>query len=405
MKRTALFAAAVLAVAPSVVAQTLRFDDVVRNLRNPDPKARLAAVQLLRDARYPEAIEPMAALVADPVDQIQLETIAAELSFFLEQDVRSKRMVGFVLEKRRPAVAEAAFELGPTAVWPRPVPPALVSSLLTAVDDETARVRSEAMYALGVVARPPLEPAQEAQLEKALDHYDPAIRAAAAKVIGRLRIASAGDALIKAMNDSHPEVRYASMRALGQLRDPRAIEALTEQLTYYGKGEGAWSALDALAQIASPASVPAFKAHLADNDPFLRRAAAEGLGRAGDASELEALRRGATTDESAMVRLAMCFALQKLGQNYVTRIADMLTNDKVAAQGMDTLIELGPPVAPQLYARLQESQPEMRAAVADVLGVIGGEAALPSLQAVTEDKDPEVAAAAKRAIERIKAAA
>ena len=80
-------------------------------------------------------------------------------------------------------------------------------------------------------------------------------------------------------------------------------------------------------------------------------------------------------------------------------------NDKVAAQGMDTLIELGPPVAPQLYARLQESQPEMRAAVADVLGVIGGEAALPSLQAVTEDKDPEVAAAAKRAIERIKAAA
>ena len=37
--------------------------------------------------------------------------LAAELAFFLEQDVKSKRMVGFVLEKRRSAIAQSAFEL------------------------------------------------------------------------------------------------------------------------------------------------------------------------------------------------------------------------------------------------------------------------------------------------------
>ena len=42
-------------------AQPARFDDVVRNLRNPDPKVRLSAVRLLREAKYPEAIVPMAA--------------------------------------------------------------------------------------------------------------------------------------------------------------------------------------------------------------------------------------------------------------------------------------------------------------------------------------------------------
>lgn len=60
-----------------------RFDDVIRHLRNPEPRARLNAVKVLREARHPEAIVPMAALVNDPLDPIQLEAIAAELSFFL----------------------------------------------------------------------------------------------------------------------------------------------------------------------------------------------------------------------------------------------------------------------------------------------------------------------------------
>jgi HEAT repeat protein len=400
-----IFAAiSVLAAASTAHAQTVRFDDVVRNLRNPDAKTRLASVRLLRDAKYPEAIEPLAPLVTDPVDEIQLETIAAELSFFLEQDVRLRRMVGFVIEKRHSAVAEAAFQLGPTAVWPRAVPAALVSSLLTAVDDENERVRSEAIYAVGVVARPPLDAAAAEQLTKALDHYDPSIRAAAARVIGRLKVASAGDALIKAVNDSQAEVRYAAMRALGYIHETRAIDALQQQLAFYKKGEGAWSALDALARIGAPSSVPVFKQYLGDKDEFLRRAAAEGIGRAGDTSQNETLSRMATADESPMVRLAACFALQKLGQNYVARIADMLPEEKVTAQGVEALIELGPGVAPQLYARLQEPQPAMREAVADVLGVIGGADALPVLQAAAQDKDPDVAAAAKRAISRLRGA-
>ena len=77
---------------------------MVRNLRNPDPKVRLSAVRLLREARYPEAIVPMAPLVNDPIDQIQLEAIAAELSFFLVEDVpREARRVAFVEVRNRGA--------------------------------------------------------------------------------------------------------------------------------------------------------------------------------------------------------------------------------------------------------------------------------------------------------------
>src|SRR6478609_6591595 len=165
--------------------QPMRFDDVVRNLRNPDAKTRLAAVRLLRDAKYPEAIAPLAPLVVDPMDDIQIEAILAELSFFLDQDVRTKKMIGFVIEKRMSGIAPAAFDLGPLAVWPRPVPRELLDALLQAVDDDNPKVRLEAIYAFGVVARPPLAAEQQAKLLKALDHYDAAVRSGAARVIAR----------------------------------------------------------------------------------------------------------------------------------------------------------------------------------------------------------------------------
>jgi HEAT repeat protein len=400
-KRTIVLSAAALLVASAASSQQLRFDDVIRNLRNPDPRARLDAVRLLRDAKYPEAIAPMAPLVLDPLDDVQLETIAAELSFFLEQDVKSKKMIGFVVEKRTSAIAAAAFDLGPLVVWPRAVPAELVTSLLQAVDDENAKVRLEAIYATGVIARAPLTAEQGQRLTKTLDHYDPAVRAAAARVVGRLKLAEAADVLIKAINDSQTNVRYAAMRGLGALREPRAVTALGEQLKYYKKGEGAWSALDALAQIGAPASVPLFKERLQDKDPYIRRAAAEGVGRAGDLASIEALEVSVSTDESAMVRLATAFALQRLGRNYAARIVDLMNSSKVLAQGQEYLVELGPAMTPTVLPRIQDPDPDLREALANVLGVIGDESVVPALEAAAKDANGSVATAAKRALARL----
>ena len=385
-----------------LLAQQVRFDDVIRNLRNPDPKVRLASVQLLHESKYPEAIGPLAPLVNDPVDQIQLEAIATELSFFLTQDVPTKKWLGYVVEVRNPARAAAAFDLGTLAVEPRVAPPELVDELLKAVDDDNPKVRTEAIYTVGTIARAPLGDGQTSVLIKALDHYDPAIRAAAARVAGRLEASRAADPLITAINDSQPPVRYAAMRSLGLLHERRAVQALTDQLKFYGKGEGAWSALDALAHIADPSSLPLFKVRLTDKDPFLRRAAAEGLGRAHDSSELSALQTGAGNDASEMVRAAMAFALQTLGRNYIPRLVESLDSEKLAPQIADYLLELGPSIAPTLVSHLQDPSPAIRANVATVLGALGDATTVTALQPLTGDKDRGVAQAATRGIERIK---
>jgi HEAT repeat protein len=392
---------ALAATAPAA-AQEIRFDDVIRNLRNPDPGVRVEAVRLLREARYPEAIVPVAALITDPVDQIQLEAIATELSFFLAEDVSPRKRVAFVVERRSASHAAAAFEAGPLVTLPRPAPPEVIRGLLQAADDEEPRVRLEAIYALGVVASPPFPSEFDAALIKVLDHYDPAMRAAAARVIGRLRVASAGDALIRAVNDSNAGVRHASMRALGYIGETRAIQALTDQLAFYGRGEGAWSALDALARIGHASSVPVFKSRLGDKDAWLRRAAAEGLGRSGDKSELAALETGAGTDSSEMVRAAFAFALQKLGRNMVSRLAEFMDSEKMAPQIADYFLELGPGIVPTLLPHLKDPDAAIRGNVAVVLGGLGGEEALVALTPLLQDKDNDVARAAQRAISRIK---
>jgi HEAT repeat protein len=178
--------------------------------------------------------------------------------------------------------------------------------------------------------------------------------------------------------------------------------ALTDLFTFYGKGEGAWSALDGLARIGHASSVPLFKARLADRDQFLRRAAAEGLGRSGDMSEIAALEIGAGNDPSEMVRAAMAFALQRLGRDYVPRLVELMKSAKTAPQIGEYLIELGPPIAPALVTHLQDPIASIRGNAALVLGAIGGSDALTALEPLSTDPDRDVARAASRAIERIK---
>jgi HEAT repeat protein len=393
-------------LASPALAQPAKFEDVVRNLRNPDPKIRVSAVRLLREAGHTEAIGPMAPLVNDPVNEIQLEAIDSELTFFLVEPIPTKRRIGLVVELRSGGRALAAFEAGPLAVWPKAAPAELIDTLLTAVDDENKKVRFEAIYTLGVIAgatgAPPAD-AAVARLIKALDHYDPAIRAGAARVVGRLKIKSASEGLLKAVNDSSAPVRFASIRALGEIGDERALQAITEQLNYYERGEGAWSALDALARIAHASSLPVFKARLADRDPQLRRAAVEGLARLGDKASIEPFVFAVNQDESEAVRAAMAFALCKNGHvNYLGRMIDLMDNAQTARQVQGYMLELGPAIVQRMLPRLQEPDEGVREHLATVLGALGDQAVVTALTPLKEDRDREVASAATNAIERIK---
>src|SRR5256885_14473788 len=98
------------------LASQLPFEQATRDLTSSDPGARMRAVQLLKAAAYPEAAVPLARVVTDPEDEIQLEAIAAELNVFLAEKIVPRKRVGFIIEVRNTISAETAFSAGPTVL-------------------------------------------------------------------------------------------------------------------------------------------------------------------------------------------------------------------------------------------------------------------------------------------------
>ena len=129
----------------ATLSAQVSFESTVAELSSPDPGKRLKAVQMLKAAAYPEAALPLAPLVLDAFDDVQLEAIGAELNIFLADKIIPKKRVGLVVEVRNHIEAEPTFSAGPSALGAARVPSVVLTSLATASRDPNARVAVEAM--------------------------------------------------------------------------------------------------------------------------------------------------------------------------------------------------------------------------------------------------------------------
>ena len=207
--------------------------------------------------------------------------------------------------------------------------------------------------------------------------------------------------MIGALNDGDRAVKTAAMDALGTMRYDRAVAALSDLFRYFGKGDFAAAALDALARIANPASVPLFAAQLATRTSSLRGIAIEGLARAGDASRMADVQVALANDRNDGVALAGAFAAAMLANGSVDPIADALTKSKLRDQARQYLVEIAPGRSREFTKQLMDPDPRLRLEVVDVLGLAGDPAALPVIEPLTKDRDAQVAKAAERAVARL----
>jgi HEAT repeat protein len=400
-------------------ATQLPFEQTIADLASRDAAVRLKAVQALRDAAIPEAAAPLARLIADARDDIQLAAIAAELNIFVAERVATRKRIGLIVEVRSPIAAAAAFAAGPASVTPQPVPVEVLTSLRAASRDDNPRVALEALYAFGVLAVQPagtvrreLLRASGPEIAALTGAGDPAIRYAAVRVMGRVFAPrpldeaiepTVGDAVITALNDGERSVKLAAMASLGAMRYARAVQALTDLFHYYEKGEAAEASLDALAHIASGGSVGLFSSQLAAGSRLLRAIAIEGLARSGGATRIADIRTAAAGDRADEVSLAAAFASVRLANGSLDPIVDALTRARLRERARAYLIELAPGRTESFRRHLMDPDPRIPLDVVGVLDVAGDPSALPLVEPVTRDKDPEVARAAERAAARLRA--
>jgi len=403
---------------PGPVAAQIPFEQTVRDLGSTDPGTRLKAAQMLKEAAYPEAAVPLAVLITDPQDEVQLEAIAAELNIFLAERIVPRKRIGLIVEKRTAILAESAFSVGPLAIGSRPVPIEVLTALRAGARDENPRVALESLYAFGVLgvdaggrARRDLLRASGPDVAALTGASDPALRYAALRVMGRLFAMRAaddpveqtvGDAVITALNDDDRAVKGAAMAALGAMRYERGVQALTDLFQYYGKSDAAEAALDALARIAHPASVPLFAAQLAGKNAARRGIAIEGFARLGDKSKLAEIQSVLDGDHNDGVALAGAFASAMLANASIDRIAEATTRSKLRAQSRQYLIELAPGRSSAFSRHLLDPDMRVRLDIVDALGLGGDPAALPILEPVMKDRDSQVARAAERAVARLR---
>jgi HEAT repeat protein len=403
--------------APAASAVQPSFDQTVSDLSSADANIRRKAVGLLKDAAYAEAAIPMAALVADPQDGIQLEAIAAELNIFLAERVVTRKRIGYVVEKRSTVDAEATFSSGPLAIGGRSVPVEVVTALRTAMHDDNPRVALEAIYAFGAlaptiggVARRDLLRASGPVLSSLLGSPDPFIRFAGVRVTGRVFEPrphdapideAVGDAVVAAMNDKDQAVKAAAMHAAGTMRYARAVTALSELFDYHAKGQPAEAALDALAHIANPVSATLFISQLTSKTSALRGIAAEGLARVGEADRLPGLQLALQGERTDTVLLALAFANTLLSNAPIDPISEAVTRTRTRDQARQYLIEIAPGRIGLFNRQLLDQDARVRLAAVDALGLTRDRGAAPLVQPLTADTDPLVAEAAARAVERL----
>lgn len=365
-----------LLAVPTMHAQKYTFEEVASGLTHQDVQTRLRAIQILKDADYDDAVVPIAAALEDPDDRVQLAAIDAERSLLTSRPVSRRKKVGFVLERRSTTAGGDAVAEQQLALKVRAIPAQVVSGLTVAMRDRNPSVVFDAIRLFAVLAPVACraEPCSEA-----------------------------GNILVDAINSRQPLLRRTAIGALGQLRYANAVQALSDQFSFYQKGLDAFAALEGLAGIGHPTSASIFRALLTSSNADMRRLAVEGLARGGGPDVLPELQSLAESERSNGVRLALHYAAVKLDApgSSPQHLVASLRNASHRPLVLKYLLDLAQSMAPTLAGSLSDASPEVRRLIADVIGFSGDATVVPALQAATQDADPDVAAAAQRAIDRI----
>jgi len=420
--RHATAVAVLLAAVSAGAAAKPSFEDLVANLKSPNASTRQEAAAALGKSRRREAVTPLAALVRDPEARVRLEVVRAlralrdasgvpALITSLgdgDRDVREEAigtLVEIYTERDRIGPVGRFLEIfsdeyDRTSIAPYTVvDPAVEQGLAGSLRDQDPAIREQAALALGILNARSALPA----LANALRDPDAGVRGAAATAIGKVGTAADGRALIPLLADEDAEVRNRVLQAIGVLRVREAGPPLRQMYEANRRREAGVRVLAALSRIADPAQADLFQEVVQDPDPERKRLAIEGLGRISDPSRLPAFKKDYQREKTDELRLAYSFALTLLGDRaFVDTIVLNLPSRTLGTRSRNYLLEMGSEVLPDLYPYLGDPDPEIRAALCDVIALIGDVDAVARLTPLINDPSPKVADRANRAVEKLR---
>lgn len=410
--------ALILGLVLPAVAQS-SYQDELANLQSPNSKTRIKAAKQLGRSQRREAIEPLTTAMRDPEPKVRKAVLEALRGFQdvgavsgiligfsdEEKDIRTIALTAILelyvapRERRRPVLN--IFKAGEGPEEPMTVTPPddrVIKAMETMLRDPEPAIRGKAAYGLGMLHS---EGSVNA-LVLALPDMDSDVRLAVVDALGRIGGDAAGQALSRALADSSSRTRSRVIEALGRMKfKPAARDLLAVYEAEQGKSMGD-QALSALAQMGAPEARGVFYQNMTNPKPERRAWAVEGLARYDDLGLVASLTKDFLREPDPRVQLAYCFALTRLGRpEFIDRLALSLAKTDLWAKSQSYLIELGSPLLTELVAYLGDPVSSVRKNMVSVLMEIGDPGAIPYLEPLLSDTDPEVADRANRAIARL----
>ncbi len=413
-------------------------DGLIYDLKHPEAKRRMDAANALGDHRVRKAVPALIELTKDSDDMARYEATRAlvrindtrALQAFVRLTHDQKRVTQkkaiegiisiYVIEEGgllKGIKDVAAFvnplsdDYNPLMVEPYvPVSQEAIDALSDLLTFSDSGPRKDGAVALGILRAHSALPAIQETLEK---ESDDGVKVELVRTIYKIGDPEAGSALIPLIRDSDKKVHDEAIFALGRLRVAQAVPPLKElynvgveeRRKIFGVVPVSKSddlqkkVLEALAYIGDASCRDIFLGAMQDErDPF-RRYGAEGLGRMADSSVTMDVAKKYLREDSDSVRLAMGFALFRMGrEEHLVELVDKLEDD----QAYHYLLELEPAEVSKLYPYLGSEKSSIQTRLLDVIGMRGDMSALSIVQPMVESRDADVVSAANLAIRRLR---
>lgn len=228
-----------------------------------------------------------------------------------------------------------------------------------------------------------------------------AMRAAIVESLGLIGEKRTADLILRALGDDDPLVSRRAIEACARLKERRSVELLIQLMER--EGEVGWAACEALGEIGDNKAKSFLQRGLKSEDPFAQAAAAYSLARMGDKDARGTLKSLMIGADAVKPALRAAYYLARLDEDAGFDQLLRTVHDRKSALREAAADFLGKTGNRKVVNYLIESlgsgqDPALRLLCVRALGGIGGPKAVHSLYRASEDKDANLAAAARAAL-------
>ena len=370
-------------------------------LQDESEDVRAAAVNALIRLRLIDAQPLLIDATADLSPRVQALAVDGLVDFFVPDYVQFGRLASITAFAAglRGRFSEPTPLIVPSYVSPNPE--AILAIGVVARTGRSTDARANAARAIGILRG-----------HQALDDLLEGVRSKQATLIRESVLAmkkladpSVGPDIVFLLRDPDPSVREAVIQTVGQLQTQEAVPELTRLVEEDQQQNLRAEALAALAKIPENGQRRLFLRHLASKSKGMRAAAAEGLGRLNEGDDLELIKGHLASEQSFSVRLSLAFAVVTMGDTTAINVlVEGLNSTAHRMEARPFLIETSrnPEVLDRLYGPLKSGSGPQRRHLAHVIAVSGTEESVSHLQALTQDRNDEVATEAIEALRSLR---